>query len=170
MQGDREKCIQAGMDDYLTKPIQPKALVEAIHKWTSVKKVDVDKEQPVSEANKSQNLINLNDALERCGGDKEFLVEMLSEFLDFSKTQLENIVHAIETQDAQILAREAHSIKGASANLGAEAISKVALELELCGKAQHLDNAKNLLDQLTDQIRQLDEYMKQPENFYSSQQ
>lgn len=126
----------------------------------------------MSESEKKQigsSLINFADALERCGGDKEFLGEMLAEFLSFSKTQIRNIVQAIDDQNLEVLTREAHSIKGASANLGAESITQTALELELCGKNRQLDNTRDLLDKLNAQLRELDEFMKQPENLYSQQ-
>ena len=105
--------------------------------------------------------VNLEAALDRCGGDAEFLNEMLNEFLQLSRRQLSQITQAIEVSDGQILAREAHSVKGAAASLGAESISRTALELELCGKEQHLENARQLLQKLDQQIQLLDNFVKQ---------
>jgi len=103
--------------------------------------------------------LNVQDALARCAGDKDFLKEMLSEFLQLSGDQMSAIQQAIGGNDADTLTKQAHSIKGAAANLGAESVASVALELEMMGRKSQLDQAGDAFDRLRQQVDALNEYV-----------
>ncbi len=158
MQGDKEKCLQAGMDDYVTKPIKTEILFEVLRKWSN--KNSSERKQDMSNENQTCP-INVESALERCAGDREFLNEMLVEFLDIASQQLQQIADIIEEGNAEELAKKAHSLKGASANLGAEQVSAIALELEKAGKEGQLEGAKQLWEQLKEKVEQVEQYVKQ---------
>ncbi len=74
--------------------------------------------------------INFDKAVEEFEGDKEFLIEVLNAFLENAETQTGTIRQAISDGDAEVVRKEAHSIKGGSANLTANTLSDIAYELE----------------------------------------
>ncbi len=162
MQGDKEKCLQAGMNDYVTKPIKTDVLFEVLKKWCNNKQ---ERNENMNEQTQTSSCpINVESALERCAGDREFLNEMLVEFMDIAAEQLKRISDIIEEGNAQELAKLAHSLKGASANLGAEAVSAIALELEKAGKEGELEGAKQLWEQLKEKVEEVEQYVKQTVN------
>lgn len=161
MPADREKCIKAGMNDHLTKPIQPQVLIDAIDQWTHKKqpKQEETKMDETPSTPSSNSPINLTAALERCAGDRKFLNDMLVELLEMAGPQLAQIRQAISDADARTLEKVSHCLKGAALSLGAESMAKVVLELELIGKEGQLDHADKLADELADQVAQLGEYV-----------
>ena len=102
-----------------------------------------------------------NFAFEQSGEDEELLGELLDLLCLSSESDLDKIRKAADAGDATAVGEAAHSIKGASANLSANRVSQVALELEKCSKEAKLDQAADLLKQLTEQIQQLEDYVKQ---------
>jgi len=124
MKGYREKCIQADMDDYLTKPLKRKDLISMIEKW-----MPLEPESAHSKAYKKQNTdhsiespavhdplellpIDMEKAIEEFDNDKTFFDEVLNEFLDHVKEQFLLIQNAIVENDFETIEKQAHSIKG----------------------------------------------------------
>ena len=156
MKGDKEKCIAAGMDGYLSKPINPKELITTIETYLQKIKENAPMiESAVTSQHSAKAPLNVEQALERFGNDKEFLKEMIQEFLDYIPNQLDAIRAAIEEQNYEALQAEAHSMKGAAANLAAEPVRQAAYEIEMMGREAKLDGVEKVFSQLNNQLERL---------------
>jgi two-component system sensor histidine kinase/response regulator len=162
MKGDRERCLGAGMDDYVSKPIEPQELLDAIKKWVA----NEADEQEVTEAAVRQHsrvsdpIVNIEVILEnRFDGDVGFFAEMLREFLGYAPKQLANLGRSLGANDNKIVETEAHSLKGAASNLGARRIAELALELELAGRTGNLSTAPATLENLRAEFKHMREYV-----------
>ncbi|MEE9566254.1 MAG: response regulator, partial [Desulfobacteria bacterium] len=150
MKEDRELCLKAGMDDYISKPINPQELLDKIERWT-------DKEKATSPAPP----VDLDKALERAMGDRAFLERMFREFTQGILGQIRSLRSAVKKGDGEALRKEAHSLKGAAKNLSAEGIASVALRLEQMGRDNDLSAGKQALGDLEAEVVSLKEYMSQ---------
>ncbi|MBF0120597.1 MAG: response regulator [Desulfobacterales bacterium] len=161
LQGEREKCLIAGMNDYLTKPIEIDKLYSTLAKWVNPVKKETDMIilQDISSGNDfseeiPENLpgIEVKDALKRLAGNKLLFKKLLLEFLrDYAdiKNEIEQMINDDNNESALKLI---HKIKGIAGNLSAKTLQKAAESLELIIKNSKLKlkdsfNFNNLLDQ-----------------------
>ncbi|MCK5313196.1 MAG: response regulator, partial [Desulfobacteraceae bacterium] len=145
--GYKEKCLKAQMDDYISKPIRREKFLAIVAKWVSKSKntSELKEIREIVEKENDTNLekpmpdgapIDFNVALSEFENDKEFLLEVIQEFIKSVDKQLLKIREAIIKKDALTIEKEAHSIKGGAANLTAYALSEIAHELENIGTSQ----------------------------------
>ena len=104
-------------------------------------------------------VINLEQLHQLSGQDQEFELELLQLFIEDSVNQLKTLKTAIANQDAESIQDIAHYLKGASANLGANAMYYSAFQLEGAARDHQLDNAETLFDQLKVGLNQVQEYV-----------
>ncbi len=162
MKGDRERCLKAGMDDYISKPIEPQVMIDTIEKWI---KSSRRKQIPSPEASSPNNRhspilpLDIKSVLQRVNGDRELLTEMLEEFMNYLPEQIDKLRTAVRQGDFQLVERESHSLKGASGNLGAKRIVDLASSLELLGRANDLSDAGEIIDKLKKEFENLKQYI-----------
>jgi PAS domain S-box-containing protein len=129
MAGYRERCLRAGMDAYVTKPIQSQQLFDELDRLVS----DHALAQPASaalDATPATEAFDRTAALERMEGDLELLADLIQVFLQDLPQQMAALRKAVEGQDAKGIEREAHRLKGGAASLDATAVSACAARLE----------------------------------------
>ena len=158
MKGDRERCLEAGMDDYLSKPIQREALSAMIGKWSLGVEEDEEVETVDVEREDGDAPFDVEGALERVEGDREFLGELLTELVEYASEAIGTLREGVEADDAERVERSAHSIKGAAANLAAEGTRALALGIEEAGREGRLKDAGELLGRLDVEVKRLGDY------------
>ena len=159
-------CLEAGMDDYLIKPVFRKDLLGKVDHWVDSGHAQVGGALPTSEASAPHQApaepMDFARALEEFEGNREFLTGLLEKFLENVRAQLGTIREALDRADAEILRREAHAIKGGAANLAAAELSSAAAELEITAKSGSLGAAPEGLVKLERAYRRLDEFVHKP--------
>jgi CheY-like chemotaxis protein len=134
MKGDREKCLAAGMDGYVSKPVDPDELFLALEREAQGAPALVSPivETPVVA---TAPAVDLASALARVEGDRELLGELAQMFLASLPESLEAIRSALASGDLVQASKAAHALKGAAANVSAGEVASAALEIEKAGKA-----------------------------------
>ncbi|MDQ8197294.1 response regulator [Pelagicoccus enzymogenes] len=132
MEGDREKCLNAGMSDYLAKPIHPKDLAEVFERWASRgPAMEVDS-APRGQGGSEAALVDLSSLVEVFGDSKEELRPLVEAFVESLREELMALQRNEGPDfDLETLRLRCHTIKGASANYGAKPLSRVAMQVEL---------------------------------------
>jgi len=138
MKGDRERCLAAGMDDYVSKPVQADALFRVIQSAAMPMEPDTVRATP---ADRMDQVFDRQAALARVDGDEEFLAEVIGLFLADASCRVVEIQHAIEQRDLKHLQSAAHSLKGAAGCLGGCRTSIAASRLEEIGTEGNLTDA-----------------------------
>ena len=149
MSGDREKCLAAGMDGYVSKPINTQELVENIEKL--VDKREVDSEAP-SAAGQGGDIIDKAQLLARVGGDLNLLRELVDLFLDTGTQMLSQVEQSVGQGDAGAIERAAHTMKGVVGNFAANRAFEAALKLETMGREGSLKHADRAFRDLEREI------------------
>ncbi|MFS2007527.1 response regulator [Duganella sp. CT11-25] len=155
LQGDRESCLAAGMDDYLSKPFTQQALGQTIARWISLPRMAALPDEaaagtpPAAAPDQQINRQALNNirALSATHGDA-LLERVLQAFLEDTPTHLQTIRQAIASGNAVQMRKAAHSLKSSSANVGADALAQRAKELELLGRNNTTAGAAALLAEM----------------------
>jgi two-component system, sensor histidine kinase and response regulator len=164
MQGYRERCLEADMDDYMTKPLKRKELLAMVDKWSTaiadcgLRIADSKPEVQDPESGLESDPMDFAQAIEEFEGDEEFLMEVLEGFFENVTSQIGIIRQAISAGDAEVVRREAHSIKGGAANLTADVLSKTAFELENIGRSGVLENSVETLERLEQAFSRLEHF------------
>jgi two-component system sensor histidine kinase/response regulator len=139
MAGDREKSLEAGMNDHVTKPIEPDELFAALVKWIKPGPRDIPEDKCNLEVpgEKEEDIlpsempgIDISSGLFRMGGNKQLYVKLLCKFRNGQENAPQEIRAAFQSGDKETAGRLAHTVKGVSGNLGAEGLYHVAAELE----------------------------------------
>jgi CheY-like chemotaxis protein len=155
---DRERCLDAGMDDYLSKPIRSAALYEIIEAIAVPRRADqesIPAESIPAESIPAESIMDQNVALDQIGGDEELLRELMTIFIEESGKLVPALRVAIEQQDTAEVRRLAHTIKGAASHLAAPSVAETALYLETMGKKGELAGADEALTRLEGQVERL---------------
>ncbi|WP_445248769.1 PAS domain S-box protein [Microcoleus sp. OTE_8_concoct_300] len=151
LKGDREKCLAAGMDDYISKPISLEKLQAVLENWSAQLKIASPKfngEELKNSAEDIQSLVDMARLHEIAGADLEFEREILQAFVVDTGNYLEAAKGAIASRDVQTLARHAHQIKGVSATAAVRLMPEMADQLQSLAKSKDWEGTTKIIAEL----------------------
>jgi signal transduction histidine kinase/DNA-binding response OmpR family regulator/HPt (histidine-containing phosphotransfer) domain-containing protein len=150
MKGDRQRCLKSGMDDYIAKPIHAPELLRLVDTLTAAGAAGASLSPadsgPSAAPAPGGAVMNVEEALERCGGDHELLAELVQLFYEDLPQLLTELDRAVAMSDPDRVRRAAHTLKGAVGNFSAQPAFEAARDLENAGRDSRLGHAPRLLE------------------------
>ncbi len=147
MKGDREKCLAAKMDDYISKPVDQKKLVELIQRYFKGREFEMP-EKEKGDPTTGADAVGKTPAPDRFGGDEELYRRFLQRFCDEFPPQVEEMKKAQESGNSESIAQIGHQMKGRAALFEANDLRDCAAELEKAGKDKDMAAAEHWISKL----------------------
>ncbi len=168
MQGDREKCLAAGMDDYIAKPVRPDDVRRILERWGSRAAVAeparpaeaaTEVEPAVSEPANLPPPVDMERLLDFANGNPDNLRELAELYLQQTSRQIEQLCAAVEAKAAEEVRRLAHSCAGASSTCGMTAIGPLLRELERQGDEGLLPSAPEFAQKASREFERIQQFL-----------
>jgi PAS domain S-box-containing protein len=163
IQGDRERCLAAGMDDYCSKPFDSARLLRLIYTYLgSSRKNPAEPDRPelvAGETHPDQEVLRSSPAfdtekmLKQWGNDQSFVQQLIAKFSARAPDDLQKLREAMERNDADETQRLAHRLKGAAGYVAAENVRRLAAQLEVMAREGDLSNAESRLSELAAELQ-----------------
>ncbi len=166
MQGDKEKCLAAGMDDFIAKPVDPIKLRKVLEKWLSADAVnqkesasESESQMPVEQEqteDEEELIFDYSAMSERMMNDKELIQVIADAYLEDMPKQIEQLKASVKEHNIEQASAQAHKIKGASSNVGGMALAALAFKMERAGKIgdmQMISQHVTVLEQNFEQLK-----------------
>ncbi|MBI2416535.1 MAG: response regulator, partial [Ignavibacteriales bacterium] len=156
MMGIKEKCFEAGMQDFVTKPIDPDEVFGALVKWIKPGTREIIPQKAVKEVSPIvlPEFVNIDvvDGLRRVGGNQKLYISLIDKFYSKNQNIVKEIKEAVGQKDQEKAVRLAHTIKGVAGNLGAIRLNKAAAIVEAELKKSIAGNMDELLAEFSDEL------------------
>ncbi|WP_337872117.1 ATP-binding protein [Ignavibacterium sp.] len=156
--GDKEKCLVAGMNDYISKPVVAKEIIQIIDKYLGIHKNKPQGDKKVID--KASDLFDFDRLNQVSLGDKEFEKDLLGDYFKDAEIKLETLKEFISQKNLRKIQELAHTLKGSSYSVGAKAIGDEALGIEISAKSNDIESVEERLIQLTKVFRESKELFK----------
>lgn len=142
--GVKEKCKQAGMSDYISKPIDPDEVFNRLQKWLHFEEKIPASSKP-HKSTDGEKIIDFDDGLKRLGNNEKLYFSLLKKFMDENEHLVEEVENMIPAGEHDRAKKKIHSVKGAAANLGLKQLASVAFDLEKALKNNDNDATVKIL-------------------------
>jgi signal transduction histidine kinase/DNA-binding response OmpR family regulator len=162
MAGVREQCLEVGMMDFVTKPINPDELFKALLKWVKPQTKFIGKTEKIVSNQPSELIeipdlqgIDIREGLNRVAGNRKLYMKIIKSFYESNLTFIDDLIKVFKSGDTESSVRAAHTIKGVSGNLGAMELHKAAAELEKELKDEKVVDIESRLSNFTEILKPL---------------
>ncbi len=174
MAGDREKCLEAGMSDFLSKPVKLENLTRVLGKWLTQPSSTIHHNGEAESHHPENREASLKSGtsapdpsppldsatlgdLRRLGGDEDptFFISVIDQFCQDSVTHMDGINLAIQENKSDVLSKVAHAFKGCSRTIGAKPLAELAFQLEQMGQTQNLEKAQAIIVSLQSELERV---------------